>query len=327
MRTKALSTVITFAYAIFSNAFSLSAQPYGYPYDPYNFLGNDPYNPPLTTYYNAGSFYNRPNYLNNPYYPRNSYYSNNPYYPRNPYLSTGRPPLVRQVRPAPSPYPLPYMDRKGRENNDDQSPAVANSTESKIDQILKFWFGPLSSPIQFPADKISLWEGSPGGDRLIREQFSGDYQRAVLGQYGSWRDTPEGRLALIILLDQFPRHIYLDQPQMFASDSMARGLAIEGIQLGEDQDLYPIERAFFYMPLQHSENPEMQAMSVKLYEQLVAQTPPPIKPILFEFLRLAIKHQEVINRFGRFPHRNKVLGRKSTPEEMVYLGHKAAFRY
>lgn len=300
MQAKKLSAFI-FAYAIYAATSSLFAQPYGYPYDAYNFPA-DPYRT-----YNA-PYYNPP--LNRPYYPG---------YP-------SRPPLGRPIRPMPRPYMPPDLYADGLNDSDKES-VDPNSAESKIDQILNFWFGNLSSPTQFPANKISLWEGTPQGDRAIKERFLIDYQQAVLGHYGSWRDTPEGRLALIILLDQFPRHIYPDQPQMFTSDAMARGLALEGIQIGADQHLYPIERAFFYMPLQHSENPQMQAMSTDQYQRIVAQSPPSMKPIMQEFLRLAIKHREVIDRFGRFPHRNIILGRESTPEEKVYLGHKAAFRY
>lgn len=282
-------TALIFAYSI--QTFLLFGQPYGYSYDPYNFPARRP-----ARIYNA------------PYY--------NP--PINPYYQG------RQIRPAIPPYPPMDYSSNGFNTGSSLDP---QSPEYKIEEIIHFWFGKLSHPNEFPANQISLWEGSVQGDRLIKERFLNDYNQAVLGHYNSWRETPEGRLALIILLDQFPRHIYTDQAQMFASDKMALGLAAEGIQTGADQQLYPIEKAFFYMPFQHAENLEMQAISVDLYHKLVLQSPLPIRPIMQEFLRLAIKHQEVIKRFGRFPHRNKILGRVSSPEERVYLGHKSAFRY
>lgn len=306
------SNISLFFYAFISTLtlLPLSAQPYGYPYDPYNF--------PEDLYY----WPNSPNY-------RSSYAPPSPYYrPNDPYNRPGRPPVPSMMPPRPlgsSTLPpslrlQPPQQQAPREPSD-------NPTEDKIDQILHFWFGPLSSPIAYPADKISLWEGTSEEVPLISKEFMDDYQRAVLGQYNGWRESPRGRLALIILLDQFPRHIFADTPRMFSSDAMARGLTLEGVQKGDDLSLYPIERAFFYMPLQHAEDPKMQAYSVEEYQRLVNQTPLPIRPIMVEFLRLAIKHQEIIARFGRFPHRNKVLGRQSTPEEMVYLGHKSTFRY
>lgn len=279
---------------------SLNAQPYGYPYDPFNFP-DDPYYLPNSPYY-------RPNYAPPSYYgPYDSYYQR-----------PGRPPM----RPR-----MPLQRSQNPRFHPQAQQMPRDPTEDKIDQILNFWFGSLSSPIDYPGNKISLWEGTSEEVPRIKDQFMDDYQRAVLGQYNSWRETPKGRLALIILLDQFPRHLFSDTPKMFSSDAMARGLTLEGIQNGDDLELYPIERAFFYMPLQHAEDPKMQTYSVDEYQKLVNQTPLPIRPIMVEFLRLAIKHRNIIDRFGRFPHRNQVLGRQSTPEEMVYLGHKSTFRY
>lgn len=197
----------------------------------------------------------------------------------------------------------------------------------KINQILFFWFGDLPNPSFFPASKIPLWEGSKEGDLIIEERFKSDYQRAASGQYDDWRKTPYGRLALIIILDQFSRRLYPNQPQMLATDAMARGLALEGVQQGADLELFPVERIFFYMPIQHAEDLRMQDYSVKLYRELYQQSPLAIKPITEEFLKLAISHQETIKRFGRFPHRNALLGRESTPEEKVYLAQKRAFQF
>ncbi len=190
----------------------------------------------------------------------------------------------------------------------------------RAQQILDFWFGPLPSPIFFPVEKISTWfANSPDSDWQIRENFSQDIVKAMRGELNSWRETPRGRLALIVLLDQFPRHIYRNQPQAFTADSMARGLVIEGLQKGDDKRLYPVERAFFYLPLEHTEDLAMQNLSVELYQQLLAQSSVMIRPQMQEFLRFAILHWQHIIQFGRFPHRNAILGRESTPEEVVFL--------
>lgn len=187
-------------------------------------------------------------------------------------------------------------------------------------EVLDYWFGVLPSPDYFPEDKMSLWlGGSPEIDRQIADTFSQDVLNARRGDYNSWRSTPRGRLALVILLDQIPRHIYRNTPQAFSSDPMARGLVIEGIQNREDTQLYPVERAFFYLPLEHSEDLAMQNMSVAEYQRLLGEAPFDLKPEMQDFLDYAVAHRQQIARFGRFPARNSILGRKSTPEEMLYL--------
>jgi uncharacterized protein (DUF924 family) len=189
-----------------------------------------------------------------------------------------------------------------------------------IIEILDFWFGFLPGPNYFPQDKMPIWfASSPEIDRQIRDIFGQDLINAERGEYNHWRDTPRGRLALILLLDQIPRHIYRKQPQEFMFDRMARALVIEGIQKGDDKRLYPIERAFFYLPLEHAEDLQMQNLSVASYQQLLATSPEALKPQMQDFLQAAIMHQQQIARFGRFPYRNAILGRASTPEETVFL--------
>lgn len=189
-----------------------------------------------------------------------------------------------------------------------------------ITEILDFWFGFLPGPNYFPQDKMPIWfASSPEIDRQIRDNFGQDVINAERGEYNNWRDTPHGRLALIILLDQFSRHIYRKQPQEFMFDRMARALVIEGIQKGDDKRLYPIERAFFYLPLEHAEDLQMQNLSVASYQQLLVASPEALKPQMEDFLQAAIMHQQQIARFGRFPYRNAILGRDSTPEETVFL--------
>jgi uncharacterized protein (DUF924 family) len=196
----------------------------------------------------------------------------------------------------------------------------ASMEENRIEDILNFWFGFLPGPDFFPGYKLQVWFAStPEIDRQIRNNFSQDMMNAARGEYNSWRDTPEGLLALILLLDQFPRHIYRNQPRAFALDRMARALVLEGLQKGYDKQLFPLERAFFYLPLEHSEDLAMQNLSVASYRQLVAQSPAAIRPQMQDFLQAAISHQQQIMRFGRFPYRNAILGRESTPEEIIFL--------
>ncbi|CUI16965.1 Conserved hypothetical membrane protein [Candidatus Protochlamydia naegleriophila] len=206
-----------------------------------------------------------------------------------------------------------------------QAVAIAQLVPERAQQILDFWFGTLADPSTYPSEKAATWSGvNAETDRIIREQFSLDVQQAASGELNDWRTTPKGRLALIILLDQFPRHLFRNTPQSMALDAMARGLAMEGVQKGDDKKLYPLERAFFYLPFQHAEDAGFQTLSVAYYSQLVEQSPDIIKPHMQQFLNFALLHQQNIARFGRFPHRNAILGRDSTPEERVYLSQRGS---
>jgi uncharacterized protein (DUF924 family) len=205
-------------------------------------------------------------------------------------------------------------------NANGTNPAQTPAVPLRAQQILTYWFGSLPSDDYFPSEKMDVWfASSPEIDREIRENFTPDVNAAMRGDLNSWRETPLGRLALILLLDQFPRHIYRNRPQAFASDPMARGLVLEGLQRGDDRFLFPIERAFFYLPLEHSEDLDMQNLSVALYRQLYLRAPPGVKPQMRSFYDYALIHQRQIDRFGRFPHRNMIIMRPSTPEELTFL--------
>jgi uncharacterized protein (DUF924 family) len=191
--------------------------------------------------------------------------------------------------------------------------------------VREFWFGKVPlSPEQLDR-RMKIWFGDvPAAQRVhmdaaIRERFEPLMQEAAAGRLDSWADGPRRRLSLILLLDQFPRNIYRGTPQAFAYDEQALGLAISGMQSGADAALNPVERVFFYMPLQHSEVREVQDESVAAYRRLVLEAPEPLKPTLAGCVAFAERHQKVIERFGRFPHRNKVLGRTSSKEEDDYL--------
>jgi uncharacterized protein (DUF924 family) len=189
-----------------------------------------------------------------------------------------------------------------------------------IVNLLDFWFGFLPGPNFFPQYKLAIWfASSPEIDRQILDNFGQDLNRAGRGEYNSWRDTPRGRLALILLLDQIPRHIYRNQTREFTFDRMAQALVLEGIRKGDDRRLYPIERAFFYLPLEHAEDLNLQNLAVTSYRRLLAESPEELKPEMVDFLQSALLSQRQIVRFGRFPYRNTILGREPTPEETVFL--------
>ena len=206
-------------------------------------------------------------------------------------------------------------------------------------RVREFWFGKsltgplpgegnLASVAQILTRRASVWfESNPQargqGDELIRSQFQALVERAGRGELSAWADSPRRRLSLIILLDQFPRQIYRGSPQAFAYDSQALNLTLSGMQSAADGALNIVERLFFYMPLQHTESTEVQDESVSNYRRLVAESPPELKSTFEESLESAEEHRAVIREFGRFPHRNRILGRNSTPDEEAWLAKNA----
>jgi uncharacterized protein (DUF924 family) len=177
--------------------------------------------------------------------------------------------------------------------------------------------------------RASLWfESNPQlmgqQDELIRTGFQGLVERAGRGELAGWADSPRRRLSLIILLDQFPRHIYRGTPQAFAYDPEALALTLSGMQLAADGALNIIERLFFYMPLQHAESTEVQDESVSAYRRLVTESPAELRSTFESALESAEEHRALIRQFGRFPHRNHLLGRDTTAEEEAYLKKSGA---
>ncbi|SFR92137.1 Uncharacterized conserved protein, DUF924 family [Dyella sp. OK004] len=180
--------------------------------------------------------------------------------------------------------------------------------------VLDFWFDPANEPRWFERDDAF--------DAEIRERFGALQGRASCGELDAWAETPEGWLALLILLDQFSRNLYRNDPRAFASDLHAQALAIAGITRGYDAALPPLWRAFAYLPLEHAEDPALQQHCVDLFGGLCAQVPDEAR--YANYLDYARRHQAVIDRFGRFPHRNAVLGRRSTQDEESYLAQPGA---
>lgn len=189
-----------------------------------------------------------------------------------------------------------------------------------IDEILSFWFGEERDPLIIAKQREQLWWGKDlANDRVVAQRFMTVLEGINRGANTFLRDTARGRLALIILLDQMSRMIYRDQPQAFGQDLQALGLSLDGIYRGFDSELQPIERVFFYLPLEHSESLEIQKKSVQCFTDLLEEVPLEEKELFANYLSFAQRHLNVIERFGRFPHRNRVLGRASTDAEEAFL--------
>lgn len=188
------------------------------------------------------------------------------------------------------------------------------------EELLDLWFGDDPDDSAVAAAKKDLWWGhSPETDEMLREKFGDASVAAGVGVLHHWTGSPQGRLALILLLDQIPRAVHRGLPQAFAYDADARDVASQGLASGADRLLRPIQRLFFYLPFEHSEELEDQERSVALFRELAASVPDTDRETFEFFLDYAVRHHEIVARFGRFPHRNAVLGRASTPEEMEFL--------
>ena len=193
-------------------------------------------------------------------------------------------------------------------------------TESPA-SILSFWFGSEGEDdATIAARQAGLWwRKQADTDRAMRERFAPWLTRAAAGELDHWATAPTGRLALILLTDQFPRNIHRATPLSFAYDAQARALCIDGLARGEDRALRPIQRVFFYLPLEHAESLPDQERAVALFETLAAEADPASRNAFAGFADYARRHREVIARFGRFPHRNAVLGRPSSAAEIAFL--------
>jgi uncharacterized protein (DUF924 family) len=191
---------------------------------------------------------------------------------------------------------------------------------AQLEDVLEFWFGPPAPAKAVAARQGQLWFGkSANNDRGVAERFTATLIEAAAGKLDAWAATPRGRLALIIVLDQFPHHIHRDRPQAFATDPQALALSLAALGAGEDGLLAPIERVFLYLPLEHAESIELQDRAVALFEVLAREAEPDERELFAGFLDYARKHRDVVARFGRFPHRNAILGRASTREEVEFL--------
>lgn len=186
--------------------------------------------------------------------------------------------------------------------------------------VLDFWFGPDAPDAEVAAQRQAFWfRGDPALDASIGERFRETVEQAARGELEAWSGEPRGRLAVILLLDQFTRNIHRGTPDAFRFDPQALAHSLEGQSRGQDRALRPIERVFFYMPMEHAESLPVQDESVHRFEALLAEVDEPARPAFENFLDYARAHRDVVLRFGRFPHRNAILGRESTPEEAAFL--------
>ncbi|HYB65669.1 MAG TPA: DUF924 family protein [Steroidobacteraceae bacterium] len=187
--------------------------------------------------------------------------------------------------------------------------------------VREYWFGTQPLSAEALERRMDFWFGPEGEQRdaEIRTRFGALLERAAAGELSAWADGPRRRLSLIVLLDQFPRNMFRGTARAFEYDAQALTLALTGMQSGADGALDFAERLFFYMPLEHAENRDAQDESVAAFRRLLAEVPRELHEAFAGTLSFAEKHRSIIERFGRFPHRNVLLGRASTPEELEWL--------
>lgn len=204
--------------------------------------------------------------------------------------------------------------------NGNTSSSISDADQARIETILSFWFREQALSAPKIDSRMDVWFGDdPDFDAEIKKNFADDVNRASEGKLDHWAKTATGRLALILLLDQFRRNIYRGTPKAFSKDKIALKLCVEGAMNNMDRGLAPIYRVFFYMPLQHAESRRVQEKSVGLFNKIADVVSPTYKETFETIAQFAELHADIVSQFGRFPHRNKMLGRDNTPEEEEYL--------
>lgn len=182
----------------------------------------------------------------------------------------------------------------------------------RAETLLDFWFAPER---ETEDERLrDIWfQATPEFDAALAAHFRADCDRAAAGVYGPWRTAPQTCLALILLLHQLPRNLFRNSPQAYATDAAALELASEAVARGYDRAVVPVRRCFIYLPFQHSESLADQETGIRLYSAL------PEHPDKADFVEAARRHYAIIARFGRFPHRNRILARATTAEEQEFL--------
>jgi len=190
----------------------------------------------------------------------------------------------------------------------------------RFEDVLDFWFGELNEHgCSSPEHRKRWWTKSDAFDEAVKAHFLEDYEAIVGGDREAWRNTARGALAYIIVLDQFSRNMFRGTPTMFAADELAREACSEGLDAGFDAELAFDERVFFYLPLEHSEAMNDHGRCLELFKGLVDCAPAPLEGDAEYYLDFAERHKAIVERFGRYPHRNEILGRATTPEEAEFL--------
>ncbi len=183
---------------------------------------------------------------------------------------------------------------------------------SAPEEILDFWFG-REGEEGYGEFREAWFTKDPDFDREIRDRFETVYEEAAAGRLGLWKNEARSCLALILVLDQFPRNMYRGDARMYATDEEALAAARHAVEHAFDRELLPFQRLFVYLPFEHSENLEDQRLSVELFRGLATEMGSD------DLLVYSVRHMEIVERFGRFPHRNEILGRTTTPEEAEFL--------
>jgi uncharacterized protein (DUF924 family) len=179
---------------------------------------------------------------------------------------------------------------------------------NRAEEVLDFWFGREGEP-GYGGFREAWFKKDPEFDRQVRDRFEPLYEAAAAGELDGWKAEAQSCLALVILLDQFPRNMFRGDPRSYATDRKAQETAEYAVDRAFDRELPEFQRMFLYMPFMHSENLEHQRRSVELFRTLEGS----------DATGYAVQHMKIIERFGRFPHRNEVLGRRTTPEEAEFL--------
>jgi len=197
---------------------------------------------------------------------------------------------------------------------------ITDDDQLRIDAILAFWFKEQELSAPQIDRRMDVWFGEDQAfDHEVQEEFAADVDKATAGKLDHWAHESRGRLALILLLDQFRRNIHRGTEKAYEKDRIALKLCVEGAMEKKDKGLTPIQRAFFYMPLQHAESRKVQAKSVAIYNKLAEAVSPTLQETFLTIAQFAELHHDIVERFGRFPHRNRVMKRDNTPEEDEYL--------
>ena len=188
------------------------------------------------------------------------------------------------------------------------------------DSILEFWFGDHTSNREINDRKKALWwSKNESADQHIKQRFESITDALYEGKMTQMQRSPRGLLASIICLDQFPRNMYRETARAFSCDQVALRLAIEMVDKAWDRTLLPVYRVFAWLPFEHSEDIAMQHKSIMLYDNLRHSVEQDEREMFDEYYQFAYRHFEIIDRFGRYPHRNRILGRESTTEELAFL--------
>lgn len=197
--------------------------------------------------------------------------------------------------------------------------------DRRCSELLQFWFGTRASDADVILDRRSLWFGGGADvDASIRTRFGELREAAIAGVLDDWLAFARGRLALVILVDQFSRNLFRTDAHAFAHDGLARAWCEQALDAGADRALRAVERVFLYLPLEHSEVLADQERSVALFRALLDEVDAGAHAAFANYLDYAERHRDIIARFGRFPHRNAVLGRASTAPEIEFLGQSGS---